>query len=640
MSDSKNRDEILSKDYDDLIEKYVNGKENKAASPSVNEGEEASGDFFSISKGDEASEDFFSVSKGEEAPEEFFSVSKESDCEDVFEISSASAGDDFFEISSGTGVFGEDITNLNADEPKKATPPPFKVNMDGDTGPIEGIFPEKEKTKFQKLSDWYNNLPKKKKIIVSVVAIILALIITLTTVLGIFVAQKFGLMGDNVGNGDDIVYEDENFGSIDIDIGSSDFKQSLIDWATTGNDMHMSSKNVINVLLVGADSRNGTNSGNTDVMMLLSVNKKTKQLKLVSFLRDSYLYVQGKNNSYCTKLNAAFSMGGPECLMQTIENNYKIDIDNYVMVNFESFEAIIDAMGGVTVDVKKYEADYNYTKFKINLPYGEDVTLNGEQALCFCRIRGCDADGDVSRTRRQRQVIDAIIDRVKTASLGDLNKYIDILLPYVDTGYSKSQILSTGMKALTGKWFSYERTQLQAPDEECRTSGSANAWIWVVDYQLAAQKLQMELYGQSNITIDEGRLSIIDVYNGASYSSGNSSFTPSPTNSPSTTVLHTTVQKNDNTVTTTEKVDATTAPVTQKPTEAVSGNVNVTDEDIPDINDEDDVTEDNGMDITPPEDDTTQAPAPQPSQAQTEPTSQAEVPDTEAPTEAPVDEVA
>ena len=409
---------------------------------------------------------------------------------------------------------------------KMPSPPPIKDTQTEKTE-FEDIksSSDKEKNPFKRLSRWYNNLPKKKKIVVSIVAVFLAFVIVITTALGIFIGKKFGLLGDNI-NGleyDDTIYDDGEFDDINIDIGSAGFKQALQDWATQGNDNKMSSRNVINVLLVGADSRKGTNSGNTDVMMLVSLNKKTKELKLVSFLRDSYLYIEGKNNSYCTKLNAAFSMGGPECLLQTIENNYKIEIDNYVMVNFESFKSIIDAMGGVTVDVQKYEADYNYTKFKISLPYGENVTLNGEQALCFCRIRGCDADGDVSRTRRQRQVIEAIIDRVTSASVSDLNKYIDILLPYVETGYSKTQIISLGVQALTGKWYGYERTQLQMPDEECRTSGSANAWIWVVDYQLAAHKLQTELYGQSNITLPEDRVSIIDIYRGANYSGSSSS---------------------------------------------------------------------------------------------------------------------
>jgi len=470
----------------------------------------------------------------------------------------------------------EEIAKKDAvKQEKKPSPPPIKNKIEVKE-PIANNkhFSNKDKNVFKRLSDWYNNLPKKKKIIVSIIAIFLSLVLMLTATVGIFVAQKFGLLGDNIDNieYDDTIYDDGEFQDINIDIGSADFKQALKDWATQGNEYKMSSKNVINVLLVGADKV--TNEGNTDVMMLVSLNKKTKQLKLVSFLRDSYLYIDSPSGSYCSKLNAAFSMGGPQCLVETIENNYKIEIDNYVMVNFESFVEIIDAMGGVTVDVQKYEADYNYKKFKIELPYGENVTLDGQQALCFCRIRGCDSDGDVSRTRRQRQVIDSIIDRVKSASISDLNKYIDILLPYVDTGYAKTQILSLGVQALTGKWFNYERSQLQMPDEECRTSGSANAWIWVVDYQLAAHKLQTELYGQSNITLNEDRISIIDVYRGANYKGDYSNNNSSDNNS-----VPTTLKNNIPEPQTTEHdiPDATeniiTEPVSEEPVEDTTAEV-------------------------------------------------------------------
>lgn len=460
---------------------------------------------------------------------------------------------------------------FDSEKPKKIAPPPFLKNSN-----------VKQNKIVKKVSDWYNSLSAKKKIVVKVTAIVLAVLLVLGTAFGIFVVHKFGIMGKklNTPSTDDIIYDDVDFESIEIDIGSAGFKQALIDWATIGNDKHMSSKNVINVLLIGADSRKGTNSGNTDVMMLLSLNKKTKQLKLISFLRDSYLYIEGKDNSYCTKLNAAYSMGGPETLLKTIENNYKIDIDNYVIVNFESFKSIIDAMGGVTVDVQQYEADYNYKKFKIELPVGESVTLNGEQALCFCRIRGCDSDGDVSRTRRQRQVIDSIISRVKDASISDLNKYIDVLLPYVETGYSEGQILSLGIKALTGGWAGYKRSQLQMPPEDCRISGSANMWIWVVDYQLAAYQLQTEIYGKSNITIEDGRTSIIDVYRGANYS-GSTSSSNSGGNS----------------------ADATDTPVTNNvPTTENSGVIVVpaeteNNQDIPEMSENSGVTDESQQDV-------------------------------------------
>jgi anionic cell wall polymer biosynthesis LytR-Cps2A-Psr (LCP) family protein len=148
------------------------------------------------------------------------------------------------------------------------------------------------------------------------------------------------------------------------------------------------------------------------------------------------------------------------------------------------------------------------------MPYGDNVTLNGEQALIFCRIRGCDADGDVSRTRRQRLVINSMINRVKSASVSELNSYLNALLPYIYTDFEKKEILSLGVQAITNGWANYERSEIQIPTPETRTSGNMGFWIWVVDYQLAAQILQKELYGKTNIVLEENRKTLIDVYRG------------------------------------------------------------------------------------------------------------------------------
>ncbi len=360
-----------------------------------------------------------------------------------------------------------------------------------------------------------------KKILISVLSIFLVLTITVTA----FVIDKFNKMGEKIDENpqetvasddnqkEDIIFAEEP-GNIDVDIGSSDFKEAIKKWATTDNDKKMSDKSVINVLLVGFDSREGSYSGNTDVMMVASLNKKTKQIKLVSFLRDTYCYIETENGSCYTKLNAAYSLGGIECLQKTIENNYKIKIDNYVLVNFESFKAIIDAMGGVTVKVEQYEAAYLNDVYKFNVPWGESVTLNGDETLHFCQMRMLDADGDVSRTRRQRQVIEAIIGKVSTATISELNEYIDVFLPYIKTGFKKSQIISLGVSALTGKWYSYSVSELQMPTENSRISSNNGLWIWVVDYELAANTLQTELYGKSNIVLKENRVSILDIFKG------------------------------------------------------------------------------------------------------------------------------
>lgn len=426
--------------------------------------------------------------KGEAASDAEF----ENDAEDIFTLDGVSEDFDFYNEES----------EQSSSEARVINPPE-----------------ENEKNPFKRLSSWFNNLPKKKKIVVSVIAIFLSFVIVLTSVVGIFLYSKFSkiVSGDELLE-EDQIYQDPLYEDIEIDIGSAGFKQALIDWATTGNDKHMYSKNVVNVLLIGADKT--SNTGNTDVMMLLSLNKKTKKITIASFLRDSYLYIEGKKSSYCTKLNAAYSMGGPECLMKTIENNYKIEIDNYVMVNFKTFETIIDEMGGVQVPkIEQFESDYNVKKHGISLPVGENVTLNGKEALCFVRNRSCYGAGDLRRTQNQRTVIDSIMNRVKEASVSDLNKYIDILLPQVATGYTEAEIISLGTKAIMGGWAGYERTQLQVPADENCQQGDANMWIWVVDYHKAAHDLQMQLYGQSNINIEEGRTTLIDVYNGVNYNS-------------------------------------------------------------------------------------------------------------------------
>jgi hypothetical protein len=173
-----------------------------------------------------------------------------------------------------------------------------------------------------------------------------------------------------------------------------------------------------------------------------------------------------------------------------------------------------------------------------------------------------------------------MVQRVIGSSVSEINKYIDTLLPYVDTGYSKSQILSLGLKAITGGWAKYERTQLSVPNTKDPSAneaipGSANMWIWVVDYQEAAHNLQMELYGESNIVLDEDRTSIIDVYRGANYSGSSSSIKDN--------------NKNETEVpNTTEKL--TTAPQTTVPQTTQSATTDVNNEPTEEITTQEDTT--------------------------------------------------
>lgn len=243
-------------------------------------------------------------------------------------------------------------------------------------------------------------------------------------------------------------------------------------------------------------------------------------------MRDSRTYFEANGRGYWAKVNAAYSKGGAAATIATLEKDYKIGIDYYVAVDFTSFPKVIDALGGVTVDMKEYEQRYiNRTTTAIKkIPNYGPVKLDGKQALVYARIRKCDADSDVSRTRRQRTLISAIIKSAKGASLTQLNNAIDTLLPLLATDCSKSQIVSYGAQALTQGWLNYEIKQVTMPDEDTRKDARINGVsYWVVDYPLAAQRVQLALYGTTNIELDEYRDSALDYVKFNNNGSGSSS---------------------------------------------------------------------------------------------------------------------
>lgn len=308
-----------------------------------------------------------------------------------------------------------------------------------------------------------------------------------------------------------IVDDDHDFEAMG-DIDADSLNKYLYEWANNGGEK-MYSKNIINVLLCGVDSVNSL----CDAQILISVNKKTEKIKMVSFLRDSWTYIRmpqqdGTTYDSYDKINAAYH-GGPATLMTTLENNYKIEIDQYIVVDFKSFPKLIDALGGVTVDVQQYESDYiRRTSKQTDFPVGK-VKLNGKQALIYSRIRKCDLDNDLSRTRRQRSVIKGLIESAKTATKGQLVNAFKQVSGYLRTGYTQSDVISLIAQAVSHDWMDFEISELIMPNEDYveRIGGYiGSAWAWTVDYPICAQKLQKEIYGQSNIVLKEDRVSALD----------------------------------------------------------------------------------------------------------------------------------
>ncbi|HZK38562.1 MAG TPA: LCP family protein [Clostridia bacterium] len=361
---------------------------------------------------------------------------------------------------------------------------------------------------------WLKNNKKNLKISIILIA---ALLFIFVTAAGIRIFNLISNIEPEDGINFSNAHKDYDEDDADLEAIHEIHDASSIDdliykWATN-NGEKMSSKNVVNVMLFGADSWGGeTDNGRTDAMMLVSLNRKTKAITIVSFMRDSYTYMNIDGEDRFFKINAANGWGGPATVVKIIEDNYKIVIDNYVSVDFSTFPKIIDSLGGVTVDVQPYEARHIKDLFSISMKTGEDVLLDGQSALAFSRIRKCDADGDISRTRRQRAVILAIIESVKDASTMQVNSALDFIFPFVRTNYRKAEILNLGTQALMQKWADYDVIQLTSPSEENRASATIKThFVWVVDYPLEAQALQKALYGKTNIIIDENRVGALNM---------------------------------------------------------------------------------------------------------------------------------
>ncbi len=333
---------------------------------------------------------------------------------------------------------------------------------------------------------------------------------------------------------DYLVEDDHDFQAMG-DVNADSLNDFLYSWANNGGEK-MYNKNIINVLLCGVDSETGDSTGGrSDIMMLVSINKINKTITMVSLLRDSWTYMRvpkkdGTTYDYYFKLNSAYIYGGPTTLLETIENNYKIKIDEFIAVDFNSFPKLIDALGGVTVDVQQYEANYiRRTSSQKDFPSGT-ATLTGKQALIYSRIRKCDADSDISRTRRQRSVIKGLIDSAKSATNGQLLNAFQQVSGYLRTGYSQSEVFALIAQAYAQNWLSYEMVELVLPSEDFVDRASSyigGHWAWVVDYALCAQKLQKALYGETNIILSDDRDSVLDLVTNrretTSADSGNSS---------------------------------------------------------------------------------------------------------------------
>lgn len=225
------------------------------------------------------------------------------------------------------------------------------------------------------------------------------------------------------------------------------------------------SEDIFRVLLIGVDSREDNIRGRSDTMILFDINPNTKKIIMTSLLRDIYVDIPGHGSN---RLNAAYAFGGAKLLTQTILNSFGIKVDKYVIINFWTVRDVVDALGGVNVDVTKEELE------QINLMVGGqnkvldgirgddklpessvgNIQLNGIQALAYARIRKLDSD--FGRTSRQREIILASINKVKNLGIFEINSLLNQFLPQVTTNLTEKDILSLLAMAIKRKDYSIE----------------------------------------------------------------------------------------------------------------------------------------------------------------------------------------
>lgn len=272
-------------------------------------------------------------------------------------------------------------------------------------------------------------------------------------------------------------------------------------------DQPMKEEGVTNILLIGNDSRANGEDGRSDAMILVSISNQTKTIYLTSLLRDIYVEIPGHESN---RLNAAYAFGGPELLLETIKQNLDIEVNRYVQVNFQAFANLIDAVGGVELEltndevqlVNAYLNEYNMLE---NRPIDTDylptdasglLHLNGPQALAYSRNRYIGSD--FGRTERQRKILEAVFHQLPSSVLTNLDDMIDGILPNLTTNISKSECYTLSLDA--PKLLTYDLVQASIPIAGSYQSATIRKMaVLQVDFEKNKEFIRTQIYGEEAV---------------------------------------------------------------------------------------------------------------------------------------------
>ena len=265
-----------------------------------------------------------------------------------------------------------------------------------------------------------------------------------------------------------------------------------------------------NIALFGLDSREGELEGGvqSDTIMIASINNETSDVKLVSVYRDTLL--QQADGTY-EKANSAYAKGGPEEAISLLNRNFDLDIQNYASVNFNALIDVIDALGGIEIDIQEEELEYinGYITEIVNVTGKESLgvyeagtqTLNGVQATAYARIRYT-AGNDFKRTERQRTVLLKVIEKAKQASFSTLNKIVDDVFPQVSTSFSSIELLGFASNAMNYNIVDTSGFPFEVTTSE-NVQNHSGSYVVPIDFSENVVQLHAYLFGEEEyITSD------------------------------------------------------------------------------------------------------------------------------------------
>lgn len=351
---------------------------------------------------------------------------------------------------------------------------------------------------------------KKKKIIIGLVSVILFLLVVLgVTVYAIthsfYKASNYtadeDAMKDYTNTKEEIdeVHPDDATGEELTEEEQKELDSKLAE-ASDGKSV-MDDEDVYNVLLIGVDRRDKSWAGNSDSMILMSLNHKKEQISMISLMRDTYVNIPGIG---MRKLNAAHANGAGPLLIETVSENYKVKVDRYASVDFTSMIQIIDAVGGVELSLSSEEVRVanGYITDMCNLqkkdpeknliPKEGTRNCSGMQAVAYARIRYV-GHADYQRTERQRTVLTQVFEKLKNMRLNELYDFVEEVLPLVTYNIPEDEMWD--MLAKSPSFFKYKLVKDRIPyDDMYKVIYVKKQDMLVPDWDATIDKLHETLY--------------------------------------------------------------------------------------------------------------------------------------------------